>query len=111
VANAQTPGEIAYNECHQRTRSLIERVIGRLKERFRCLREHLRVRSMAFACRIIRVCAALNNFCEGYNPLTATGDGGDDLALDRGVEEVQVDQVNVAERECVIDTFRARLNE
>lgn len=56
--------EAAYNECHRRTRSIIERCNGVLKMRFRCLLKH-RVLHYAptMASKIINACTVLHNMC------------------------------------------------
>ncbi|XP_018370949.1 PREDICTED: putative nuclease HARBI1 [Trachymyrmex cornetzi] len=53
-----------FNECHSNVRSRVERCIGVLKKRFRCL---LRYRTLEYmpekAGEIINACAVLHNMC------------------------------------------------
>ena len=50
-----------YNRVHQSTRTIVERSIGVLKNRFRCLKEPLHF-SPRKCCRIAVACACLHNF-------------------------------------------------
>lgn len=63
-ASGRSP-ESRYNVKHSQTRNIVERVIGRLKTRFRCL---LSARQLHYTPRkstkILNVCAALHNLCE-----------------------------------------------
>uniref|UniRef100_A0A3B1JC13 Putative nuclease HARBI1 n=1 Tax=Astyanax mexicanus TaxID=7994 RepID=A0A3B1JC13_ASTMX len=63
VLNPQTEAEERYNMAHRRTRSVVERALGILKMRFRCLHKSsggLRC-SPERSCAIIVVCAMLHN--------------------------------------------------
>ncbi|XP_040079079.1 putative nuclease HARBI1, partial [Ixodes scapularis] len=59
----QTP-EAEFNKRHRSTRSIVERCIGMLKNRFRCLQ---RYRALHYdpdrACNIATACAILHNVC------------------------------------------------
>ncbi|XP_055916716.1 putative nuclease HARBI1 isoform X2 [Eupeodes corollae] len=60
--------ESAFNKKHAQARNIIERTIGVLKNRFRCL---LRARELHYipkkVTQITNVCAALHNICLFYN--------------------------------------------
>ncbi|KAL2086050.1 hypothetical protein ACEWY4_017109 [Coilia grayii] len=63
LANPQTVREQRYNDMHARTRSVVERAIGQLKGRWRCLD---RSRGMLLyrpekVCRIVHACGVLHN--------------------------------------------------
>ncbi len=58
---ALTPAQLRFNRAHASCRSSVERGIGRLKGRFRCL-HFLDVRSPDKAKKIIATCCALHNF-------------------------------------------------
>lgn len=63
--------EIEFNRAHRRARNCVERCIGLLKIRFRCLLKERSARyNPAFVCKLIKVCAALHNICiDGNVPL------------------------------------------
>ncbi|KAL6486323.1 hypothetical protein MHYP_G00057150 [Metynnis hypsauchen] len=63
LCNPQTDRELRYNSLHSRTRSVVERAIGQLKSRWRCLD---RTGGMLLyrpekVCRIVRACGVLHN--------------------------------------------------
>lgn len=58
--NPQTPGEIAYNNSHKKTRSQVERTIGRWKRRFPCLYNEMQLK-LRNIMRTITACAVLHN--------------------------------------------------
>ncbi|KAL6468330.1 hypothetical protein MHYP_G00240070 [Metynnis hypsauchen] len=63
LCNPQTDRERRYNSLHSRTRSVVERAIGQLKSRWRCLD---RTGGMLLyrpekLCRIVRACGVLHN--------------------------------------------------
>lgn len=68
-----TPGsaEANFNSTHAKARNVVERTIGVLKNRFRCL---LAARQLHYtpakSKKIVNVCAALNNICIGYGLAT-----------------------------------------
>lgn len=57
-----TTAEVAYNRAHRKARHRVERCIGILKARFRCLcKQRILMYSPATAGRIINACAVLHN--------------------------------------------------
>jgi len=58
--------QAAYNECHVRTRRVVENAFGRLKGRFRCLTV-ARIRDPKFMTLLTEVCVALHNICTNMN--------------------------------------------
>ncbi|KAL6469110.1 hypothetical protein MHYP_G00226340 [Metynnis hypsauchen] len=68
LCNPQTDRERRYNSLHSRTRSVVERAIGQLKSRLRCLD---RTGGMLLyrpekVCRIVRACGVLHNVAHRY---------------------------------------------
>ena len=62
IPRANNAAEEAYNRAHQRARHLVERCIGVLKSRFRCLcRQRVLMYSPAVSGNIIISCAVLHN--------------------------------------------------
>ncbi|KAJ8917015.1 hypothetical protein NQ315_012933 [Exocentrus adspersus] len=71
----RTP-ERRYNNAHKTTRSIIERVNGVLKMRFRCLLKHRVLHySPEMACRIINACVVLHNICIDQNDIEVDDNG------------------------------------
>lgn len=65
-----TPGssEAHYTEMHVRARNIIERTIGLLKARFRCLLAHRILHySPPVAASIVNACVILHNICNRAN--------------------------------------------
>lgn len=62
--NNLTEAQANYNAAHKSTRNVIERCIGVLKGRFRCLLKHrtLHYRPLV-AAKIVYSCAVLHNIC------------------------------------------------
>lgn len=60
--------EFRYNYSHIRVRNCIERCIGVLKNRFRCLlRERVARYSPQFVGKLVNTCAVLHNICIDFN--------------------------------------------
>ncbi|XP_036339802.1 putative nuclease HARBI1 isoform X1 [Rhagoletis pomonella] len=55
-----------FNMKHAAARNIVERTIGVLKSRFRCLQHGLNYEPK-FACKIVNVCCALHNICRQRN--------------------------------------------
>ena len=65
---ANGPGEAAYNKAHKKTRSIVERAIGSMKQRFPCIQKFQTLRYWPDrASYIITSCAILQNLCIEYN--------------------------------------------
>jgi hypothetical protein len=62
LRNPITPEERRYNRCHIKTRNVVERTIGILKNRFRCLYHKLHYRPEKVG-NIVVACAILHNLC------------------------------------------------
>lgn len=79
-----------FNQKHSKGRNVIERTIGILKNRFRCL---LGVRGLHYgpekAAKIMNICCALHNICIYYNVSNQEYDD-EDIQFDND-EELQFD--------------------
>ena len=68
--NPVKPDEVAFNRAHKKSRCTIERGVGILKSRFRCLCKQSGG-AIAFdvhrTCRIIASCIVLHNYCRDRN--------------------------------------------
>ncbi|KAK3910207.1 Putative nuclease [Frankliniella fusca] len=66
--NDAGPNKEIYNEFHRRARSVVERTIGLLKGRFRCLLRHRVLHYEPLkASRVINACCVLHNICTRAN--------------------------------------------
>lgn len=65
-----------FNTAHRKTRNVIERAFGILKNRFTVLKTPLRLRSMEECGRLVICCVILHNLCLKF------GDASDDLMDD-----------------------------
>jgi len=67
-----------YNKCHKKTRCTVERCIGVLKQRWRCL---LKDRTLHYrpakSSKIIITCAILHNIARKYNIELSSSDEND----------------------------------
>jgi hypothetical protein len=81
-----------YTARHLRTRNSVERTIGILKQRFRCLLKHRVLHyHPTIASKIVYACAVLHNICRFYNiPLP-----DDNLPLERDGDLMNHDEDNV----------------
>lgn len=60
--------ESNFNKIHSKTRNVVERAIGVLKNRFRCILGARQLHySPSVAGKIVDVCAALHNICIHFN--------------------------------------------
>lgn len=68
IASPQTPAERNYNEVHSKTRNKVERCIGVLKTRFRCLCIDQKLRyNHTKSAFIVYSCVILHNFLNSHN--------------------------------------------
>ncbi|KAK0136438.1 putative nuclease HARBI1 [Merluccius polli] len=68
LANPLTVREQRYNNIHGRTRSVVERAIGQLKSRWRCLDRSggMLLYHPAKVCRIVQACGVLHNIAHSH---------------------------------------------
>jgi hypothetical protein len=69
---------MAYNKCFNRARVVIENIFGRIKNKFRVLKDGLRFRDMEKCAKLVLVCFAIYNFLldhEGHEEDTDYLDG------------------------------------
>lgn len=91
VPNAQTDAERLFNERHMKARQIVERCIGLLKNRFRCIsRERILKYDPKTAGLIINSCIILHNMMiEFNNGEYAIFPNEDDNANERRGEDVE----------------------
>lgn len=104
--------EHLFNKKHTSGRNIIERTIGVLKSRFRCLLGTV-IYSPQRVIKIINVCCALHNICREFNiecqEDPTWNDGEDDVVNEDDVEEfAQRNLFNIAKR--LRDNIAAQLN-
>lgn len=94
-AEERTP-EGDYNECQKLTRSIIERVNGVLKMRFRCLLKHrVLYYKPETASKIINTCCALHNMCIENDLDNVAPEANDDLLDGMLIHDEESDEANV----------------
>lgn len=82
--------ESDYNDCQMAARSVVERVNGVLKMRFRCLLKHRVLHYKPdVASKIINTCCCLHNLCITNNIQDVLPEEGDDLLDGIFLDEVQ----------------------
>ena len=88
IRNPSNASEEAYNRCHQLARHRVERCIGVLKSRFRCLsRQRILMYSPAKAGAIINSCIVLHNILvEKKYPV-------EEIYIDEEIEENEEDPI------------------
>ena len=94
-----------YNRHHMKTRSLIERVNGLLKMRFRCLLKHRVLHyNPPTASKIINTCCALHNMCIDNNLPDVEPEESDDLfdGLNVSYENIEDSQNSGATRNILL---------
>lgn len=80
--------EARYNRSHIRARNCIERTIGVLKARFRCLlKERVARYAPEFVGNLVNTCCVLHNLCMNYN--IEYQEEGDEADIDRENQENQ----------------------
>lgn len=83
LENEPEPGtpEAAFNAAHKTCRASVERCIGVLKGRFRCLLKHRVLHYAPDVCaHIINACAVLHNMCTDNN-VPEPDEPGDDIEM------------------------------
>ncbi len=101
-----THAQRKYNFVHSSIRSMVERGIGRLKGRFRCL-HFLDARSPSKAKKIIAACCFLHNFAIKHKNVTEDefdddNDGRDTLSPDEIDAMFGIDDMGVDKRQAIM---------
>ncbi|KAJ1128517.1 hypothetical protein NDU88_006895 [Pleurodeles waltl] len=100
VRNPRTRAEERYNEAHGQTKRVIERTLGLLKARFRCL--HMTGGSLFYSprkvCQIIIACSMLHNLGLRHQVPFLQEDGPDDGVV-AAVEPVDSDEEEAEEED------------
>ncbi|XP_055681261.1 putative nuclease HARBI1 [Lutzomyia longipalpis] len=112
VANPQSPREEAYNRAHKKARCTVERCIGVLKSRFRCLsRQRILMYSPNRAGAIINACSTLHNImiAEGY-PLPSEEEILEEVVNDENAEHLQHGETEIDSVALLEEGRRQRLN-
>ncbi|KAJ8910059.1 hypothetical protein NQ315_013314 [Exocentrus adspersus] len=81
--------EHRYNMAHKSTRSVIERVNGLLKMRFRCCLKHRVLHYVA--CKIINACVVLHNLCIEHGVPEPEEEDLDPVDLNLGVGNINIE--------------------
>lgn len=88
-----------FNKNHCSTRNIVERTIGNLKSRFRCLQSTSLYYSPIKVVQIVNVCTALHNICKHFNieidntlepDVDSYGDDADDSEESSGTSQNDV---------------------
>ena len=109
-----TPKQRQYNFAHSSTRTTAERCIGVIKQRWRCLRQGLRIQPPK-ACKTILVCMMLHNHARRLNipaPPSDSSDSSSDEGEDAGNSDDDcADHPTMTERArtCAGKTVRDRI--
>ncbi len=82
VGGNLTAAQHAYNAAHKSTRQVVERCIGLLKVRWRCLHRGLRLRSVALSCQVMKTCAILHNLCIAFD-------------VDAPIDDIEIEEDNL----------------
>ncbi len=100
-----TQQEQRYNRSHKRTRVIVERTIGILKQRFRVLLECVRLRDMKEVAILVKSLCILHNLCiqqgddaRGFEPVNPDHDDGYN-------DDEQDETVPQARRNAIIASF------
>lgn len=101
--NLNTPEHI-FNKKHASARNIVERVIGVLKSRFRCLLD-----TMSYApqktVQIVNICCALHNICNSYK---VSYEECNELFVEDAIDETAPDNSEANDLRLLNDAIRIR---